>query len=80
MKGLPDFHQISTSEPNFPTEILKFQIQISVVFSTTNNVSKTVFSSKSIIKWLRYHQEKVEIRQFPVQIKYKKPLENFDFI
>ncbi len=25
------FHQISTSEPKFSTEILKFQIQISVM-------------------------------------------------
>ncbi len=41
-----DFQQISTLEPNFATNFVKFSGEIFIIKSTTNNVSKKVFFIK----------------------------------
>jgi hypothetical protein len=45
--GRLDFHQILISDPNFPMKILKFQIQISIMYSTTHGVSQ-IFNFRQI--------------------------------
>ncbi len=42
------FQQISTLEPNFSMKISNFQIQISIIWSTTNNLSKTLICIKIV--------------------------------
>jgi hypothetical protein len=40
------FQQISSSTPNFPKKFFKFQIQVLVMFCTTNNVTKMLLCIK----------------------------------
>jgi hypothetical protein len=51
---VPLFQQISTSEPNFSMKFSKFHILISVMLSTTNDLSKTLFC-------IEIHQQMAEI-------------------
>ncbi len=43
---IPLFQQISTLEPNFPMKFSKFDILILIMYSTTINLSKTVYCIK----------------------------------
>ncbi len=54
LSQIPLFHQISTLEPNFSMKFLKFHILILVMYSTTNNLSKTVYC-------IKIHQQMAEI-------------------